>query len=92
MSVRYRRDLQAGRFQDWHRRTVVLWREDDAGVPDRETPDRAFERIRGLPRTPALEVREEGDSLWCLHPGGWVLGYTSGLGFVGIVIYHEEIQ
>lgn len=78
---------QGDSIEGWHDRIVVLWREDDARPPDRETSYPAFERIFGSAphKASSISQYDGGDWFAALFDGGRVLGYSFEGGFVGIV-------
>lgn len=85
-----------GATPGWVDRVLVLWEEDDARPPDREGPNQALRRMSGL-WGPVDAAREEptarvdvDDQTFALYRGGWVKGYSCGLGFVGVVV--EEVE
>lgn len=74
----------------WQQRVLVLWDEDDALTPDRERGATALRRFAGPYVGDALARVDEGDTTYRLYPGGWVLGCSCGLDFVGVVVGVEQ--
>jgi regulator of RNase E activity RraA len=70
---------------DWQERTVVLWEEDDAPVPDKERTDAAFRRIAGRAGDPILTI-DQGDQLVYFYWSGWVKAINCEGGWVGVLI------
>lgn len=70
---------------DWQERTVVLWEEDDAPVPDKERTDAAFRRIAGRVGDPILTI-DQGDQLVYFYRHGWVKTINYEGGWVGVLI------
>ena len=77
----------------WNERILILWEEDDARPPGRETSNQAFSRIfhctlneqyRTLHRRDIHN--EQGDTIMSLFTDGRVCGSSCGLGFVGVVV------
>ena len=77
-------------FDDgWQERILIIWVEDDAPAPDKETADAALFRLSGRKRDQAVEKIVEDDCFTYLFIDGWVMStYPEGAD-IGVV-YKED--
>ena len=85
--------ILAGKEQslDLRRRLVVLWEEDDARAPGRETGREAFKRI--TQRSPdfhvpllRVDLAESHQDMFTVYHDGWVIGHTPEGDYVGVLV------
>lgn len=90
--MRLKKDFTYKPEEGWHRRVLILWEEDDARPPDREVATEAFARIFKTHHTDRMSAyAEEDDACYSLLLGhGAVIGYSCGLGFVGVLVKEEQ--
>lgn len=89
-------DYNAEETTDWHERTVIIWMEDDAPVPDKEKVEAAWKRIRGCDlnsnsyKCKVLKKLEDGDTFIKLYPHGWVIFTCCEGSGIGIVVKENQ--
>lgn len=94
--MNYKVDQKKPADRLWHDRVLVVWEEDDARSPDRERNKDALRRISGRfgfidpDKEAHLLCADVDDTTHYLYRGGWVLGWSCGLGFVGVLVKETE--
>jgi len=79
--------------KEWEKQLVILWVEDDAPVPDKESTLSAFMRITGMG---AVEVErpiheiDAGDAFFNFYRWGWVKAVTCDGGWVGVLVRRKK--
>lgn len=76
--------------ENWRDLLLVLWREDDAMVPDKERSHAAFKRITGMKPSDHIHDADDGDYFYHFYRPGWVLGIGYDGGFVGVLVNLEK--
>jgi hypothetical protein len=93
--LRRKRNLTELEARDaWDEKCLILFEEDDALTPDRETSNDAYKRLSGnlFGLAKAVLRIDEGDCITTFFSDGWFVGSDCGLGFVGMVIEMEDLR